>query len=306
MARYSNPQIRQKTFKDSTHNEHRDTLKLVFGIIAVLVATLLIADRLCYYFAPRLPFSWEVKLADNLGLSEKSFALMGSNNGKKPNPQDVATRDALQARVEVLRKTLAFPDDMPIVVHYIKSDTVNAAATLGGHVAVFQGLIARVQSQEELDAVLAHELGHVRHRHMARQMSRGIMIGTVLSFMGMNSSGVFQWLLGDVQNFELLARSREAEREADEDAIFASKQLYGHTGGMVDLFDSFAALERERGGGAIQISWLRSHPLSEDRSAHAKAQLGSGVRPAKTPLDPALQAAAKDLSPDSKKQDAQS
>ena len=31
MARYSNPQIRQKTFRDSTHNEHRDTLKLVFG-----------------------------------------------------------------------------------------------------------------------------------------------------------------------------------------------------------------------------------------------------------------------------------
>lgn len=293
MARYSNPKVPQRTFKQSTQGEHRDTLKLVLGIAALIGVLLIAADRTCYYLAPHIPFAWERQMAQQLGLEQAAFAAFGGTGSKTETEKNRAAEQALQARVEVLRQQLKFPADMPITVHFIDNDTVNAAATLGGHVAVFRGLLDQAQSQEELDAVLAHELGHVRHRHMARQVSRGLVIATGLSLIGIRSNGIFQWLLGDLQQLEQLASTRDAERESDEDAIQASLALYGHTQGMVALFNHFQALEAKHGHATDHLGWLRSHPLSAERAQTAQSANTRYSGGELTPLPAALLAVKK-------------
>ncbi|MDQ6958439.1 MAG: hypothetical protein Q9M24_04925 [Mariprofundaceae bacterium] len=40
------------------------------------------------------------------------------------------------------------PDDMHITVHYVRSPVVNAMATLGGHIIMFEGLFKRLHSED--------------------------------------------------------------------------------------------------------------------------------------------------------------
>src|SRR5262249_33087013 len=51
----------------------------------------------------------------------------------------------------------------------IRDDTLNAFTIGGGHVYLNSGVIAQAGSESELAGVLAHEIAHVRERHIARR-----------------------------------------------------------------------------------------------------------------------------------------
>src|SRR5258708_38760021 len=52
--------------------------------------------------------------------------------------------------------------------------TVNAFALPGGKVGVYGGLLALVESDDEIAIVMGHEIGHVTARHGAERMSKGV------------------------------------------------------------------------------------------------------------------------------------
>ena len=56
--------------------------------------------------------------------------------------------------------------ELPITIEVVPGKTVNAYATLGGHIYVFDGLLKQARSADELGGVLAHEIEHVRNRHI--------------------------------------------------------------------------------------------------------------------------------------------
>lgn len=87
---------------------------------------------------------------------------------------------------------------------------------------------------------------------------------------------------------EQLAYSRDAEREADETAILAIRQLYGGTAGVVSVFDLFNSLQR-----TSAPAWTQSHPLPAERAQHARAvdRLDRQTK-ALTPLAPPLKLSA--------------
>ncbi|MDO6386397.1 M48 family metallopeptidase [Uliginosibacterium sp. 31-12] len=278
--RYRNAATRRPDPQDAARGEHGELLRLLLSVSLILVACLFAADRLAVWLAPHLPFAAEVQLAESLKLDRLAPTL----GGGAPGPQDAAIQQALQQHAGRITASLQLPSQMPIQLHYVAGDTVNAFATLGGHVFVFRGLLEKLRYEEELDAVLAHEIGHVANRHMVRQLSRGVMTASVLGLIGVRSPALNQWLIGDVQQLQMLAYSREAEREADATAQLASQRLHGGNQGLVKLFETFTALQAERGVRAP--AWLQSHPLPAERAEHARAAGQDAAR--LTPLSGAL------------------
>jgi predicted Zn-dependent protease len=167
-------------------------------------------------------------------------------------------------------------------------------ATLGGHVVVFRGLIEELDDEEMLAAVLAHEIGHVRERHVISAMGRGVALVATLNAIGINSRGLSRWAVGQGGQMAALTYSREAEREADRAAVEAAARLYGHAGGVVRLFEFFGS----RADGGLEI--LKTHPLPATRLAEIRSLAqarGVPTEGAPHALTPALAALAADAAP---------
>ena len=98
----------------------------------------------------------------------------------------------------------------------------NAFATPGGYIFISRGLLALVNSEDELAGILAHEISHVTLRHHARQAQRGVL-PSVLQMPGRAIGAVVGEDVGEVINAPLAAAgtaylssySRAQEQEAD-------------------------------------------------------------------------------------------
>lgn len=279
---YRNPPVRRLPPEQAARGENRELLHLLLIVGLVVGLALLAIDRLTFWLAPRLPFALETQLAETLHLDAMAGAMLGGRAGTAPQRQ--AIEAALQQRAERILGVLPVPAGLTLKLHYLEGDTVNAVATLGGHITVFQGLLQKLRYEEELDAVLAHEIGHVIHRHMIQHLSRGVMTAVALSLIGIRSASLNQWLIGDLQQLQQLAYSREAEREADEAAIMASQRLYGGTEGVVAVFDLFSKLQQ-----SSAPAWTQSHPLPAARAVRARESVGpNDASRLLTPLAPPL------------------
>lgn len=139
----------------------------------------------------------------------------------------------------------------------------NAFALPSGIVLLTDDLVALSRNDEELMAVLAHEIGHVRGRHALRQMieATGISLVAVI-------------VLGDVSSVSALAsaapallqarNSRNLEREADE---YARQWLQQHDLPQARFDDLLCRLEAESDATDDVIGqFLASHPRTGERA----------------------------------------
>ncbi len=73
--------------------------------------------------------------------------------------------------------------DYDYKIHVVNNDQVNAFATIAGHLFVNTGFIEFVETPEEIVAVLAHEIGHIEHRHVIRKLVKELGIAIVFGVL---------------------------------------------------------------------------------------------------------------------------
>lgn len=169
--------------------------------------------------------------ATNPVTGEANFVLMSEGQevslGQRAD-QDVKKQyslydlKGLQAYVESVGQKLARVSHRPNLSYrftVLDSPEVNAFALPGGYVYITRGIIAYLNSEAELAAVLGHELGHVTARHGVRQASAAQGADLLFNILGavspaMRSGGV-QNVTGLLGNVLLSGYGREHELEAD-------------------------------------------------------------------------------------------
>lgn len=175
----------------------------------------------------------------------------------KAQPGSLAAFNKLVARLYPLD---AEDRELPITVDVIAGDTINAFAALDGHIHVFEGLIRHVQSPEELAGVIAHEIEHVRGRHIMQGLAVNLFTLTALSSAlpsdSPTNSRIAYTLLG-------MKFSRQQEAEADEHGLNRLRAAQVDAAGFGHFF---ARAERSSAAPA----WLSSHPSSEARAELAR------------------------------------
>lgn len=148
----------------------------------------------------------------------------------------------------------------------------NAFALPGGAVFLTDELVELAEHEEEVLAVLAHELGHVEGRHVLRRLARTssmLVIWTV--FTGDPAAALLSFVAPD----RLLAQrySRAFEREAD---AFAADYLLQAGISPTRLGDILHRLDEAHGGDGAS-TWLDSHPGAKDRAADAAAAVDAAA-----------------------------
>ncbi|KAB2922590.1 MAG: M48 family metallopeptidase [Dechloromonas sp.] len=273
MADYENPEIPEGINVSPTH-PLKDFALLVAGISTLLVVGVLILSLLAGQLTRHIPFAHEQALAASLDRWLPAAP---------ETPVQQQRQQYLQSLADRLTAAMDIPADMPITVHYAPAGTVNAMATLGGHIVVFQGLIDTLPNENALAMVVAHEIAHVRHRHPIVAMGRGFAVMLALSSLtGIGDGSLQRWLVG-VGMLPVLSFSRHQEEEADDAALHAMLRRYGHVGEAAAFFEHIARQQPAAGGLPI----FDTHPGHAERIARIRdfaARHGDAGNPPVIPL----------------------
>ena len=155
-------------------------------------------------------------------MSEQSEIALGRKTNKEVLRQYIVyDNPELQAYVDEVGQKLAMNSHRNNLIYrftVLDSKDVNAFALPGGYIFITRGLMAYLNSEAELAAVLGHEIGHVTARHSVRQYSAAQLtgIGTALVSIfipGMNQAS--NQLMQVMGTAFLRGYGREHELEAD-------------------------------------------------------------------------------------------
>lgn len=190
--------------------------------------------------------------------------------------QDAEINNYIQAIGNKLVAASKKPDEQ-YAFHVVDDKSVNAFAIPGGHLYVHTGLIAAAESEAELAAVMAHELGHAESRHPTKSMSRAMGMQMISGMILGKEPGQMQSAAANlITNGGISAYSRSAENEADSIAVYLLNRSGYDPYAMVSFFEKLLEIEqREGGGGSIGMSLFASHPDTVDRINQVKLLIQS-------------------------------
>lgn len=175
-------------------------------------------------------------------------------------------------------ETAVFQDDSP-----------NAFALPGGKVGVNTGMFKVAKNQDQLAAVIGHEIGHVYARHTNERVSRQSATSTGLAVLGALAGARYGQTGSDLvtqgggtlaQMGLLLPFSRTQETESDEIGQRLMAQAGFDPGQAVDLWQNMVAASANR-----SPEWLSTHPDPQNRIRALEARTPS--------LQPVYEAARK-------------
>ncbi|MEN5266742.1 M48 family metalloprotease [Stenotrophomonas sp. TWI587] len=200
----------------------------------------------------------------------------------------------------------------------LKDRQINAFATLGGYIGVNAGLVLTAEREDEVAAVLSHEIAHVTQQHVLRGVERAqrdqipILLGMLAAVVaaqqaGGNSAGDATMAaitsgMGLMQQRQI-NYTRSNESEADRLGIRTLARSGYDVDAMAGFFERMSASMRGNQGGYSVPDFLQTHPVTTTRISEAKAraeqmkkdtvllttEVPGGVRQERVnPADPAL------------------
>ena len=217
-----------------------------------------------------VPFTAEV-IADHLPpsayrLASRQTLAVLDRSLLRPTDLDEAVRTRLRNR---FRPVLEDHPEQEFTVLFRKGGRLgpNAFALPDGTILFTDEMVRIAEHDDELAAVLAHEIGHVVHRHGMRRVIQDSLLGFALLALTGDVSGSSEIFLSLPVILTELAYSREFEREADDYAL-----SYLTSEGIAP--DHFARLMRRlrkkaaakgKSGDNGWMSYLSTHPALEER-----------------------------------------
>lgn len=251
---FKNPQIPEGI---NVSDEHplKGLTQLVLSLVVVVVLIMVVLHYSVQYLVHYIPFEFEVEMSDSIDYLQIDTEQLSSQGLKK--------QEVLQVLADELSLLMELPDEMVIKVHYSDEQVVNAFATLGGHIFMYQGLIDEINSEQALSMVMAHEIAHIKLRHPVSSLGEGITLLTLGAVItGATGSNAGESLINSSTNLGLMKFSRDQEQDSDSLAAGVIQAKYGNILGAKDLFQTFQELD---GPGSDVHRLFQSHPNSDKR-----------------------------------------
>ncbi|MCL2829286.1 MAG: M48 family metallopeptidase [Betaproteobacteria bacterium] len=155
-------------------------------------------------------------------------------------------------------------------VHVITSPEINAWCMPGGKVAVYTGLLEKIDpSDDELAAVLGHEIAHALREHSRERASEAMATSVGLSVLSaaVGLKGYQTDLAKVVTNLTVsLPNSREHETEADRIGVELAARAGYDPAAAITLWEKMG-----RASGSQPPQFLSTHPSNQSRLSDLRA-----------------------------------
>jgi predicted Zn-dependent protease len=220
-------------------------------------------------------------------LGELARAALETTGTRLTSPALLQAVAAVQQRLSAAEQSLetAAGGLQPVEILLLDSPVVNAQAFPGGLIVIYRGLIESLDSPEQLAAVVAHEMAHVRYRDSLAVLRRQLGLSVLLDLVGLPRSGeVLKRLIEQAANIHY---SRQVEARADRYALELLAAARLDPGRLADALERIANSAGTRQEQLPQLlRYLDNHPALTDRVKAARArsqELGVNEEPLPVP-----------------------
>ncbi|WP_417793412.1 M48 family metallopeptidase [Terasakiella pusilla] len=226
--------------------------------LAWILSGSVLALALVFYFVFPLIMQGAVRFVP-VAWEKETFKGAGLKLAEQIGAQDVCTSpEGVAVLQNMVIRLVGQQQARQLDVLVVDHKMVNAFATPGQNVVLMRGLIDKADSADEVVGVLAHELGHVYHRHPMQSALRGAGIAFVMTALSGGSGAEFAALLAET------SYSRDHERAADDFALTVLSREKISTQGLAHFFEKMG---EENGSLERFMSLISTHPMSEERAA---------------------------------------
>lgn len=241
------PRLPKKNVNVTRTSPLRDFLFMLGGVALLFMTVYVVLGLTVDFMVPRISPETEKLLGEFL--KEK-----WSDSEKYPE-QEKQLQTLLN---NIHSKCGELPYQLEIKV--AENEMINALALPGGRIIILTGLVEKVESENELTFVLAHEMGHFANRDHLSELGRGLVFMAMsVGLFGPNSYVGQQ--VGKLLQVSEMNFSRKHESMADQYALGIQNCFYGHVAGATDFFEHTEKLEEDSFTG----HYLSSHPKTKER-----------------------------------------
>ena len=177
--------------------------------------------------------------------------------------------------------TASLRPTLPYRVKMLNLPAMNAVSLPGGAIYIHRGMLEALATEDELVAVLAHEIGHIVARHALHQLALTLqaqaLLKPLLDSLARQNSDILQQLGGAAALLARLSYTRHDELEADHLGFQESLSAGWDPRGFLKLFATLDAHETSDAPPNQPI--LNTHPATADRIAAIQHDLASVTIP---------------------------
>lgn len=215
----------------------------------------------------------QVMLFSHAELDQMGAASFEEMKKTTPISKDKATNNFVQCVSKSITNNVSksvHKGDWEVVV--FDSAQVNAFALPGGKIGVYTGILNVTENQDQLAAIIGHEVGHVIEHHSNERMSASklqnmgmTVAATAVGFSDLENKGLWMAGLGiGLQYGVIMPYGRAHESEAD----IVGQDLMAKSGfdpkASIKLWQNMAALSAKSGQSA-PAEFMSTHPSNETR-----------------------------------------
>jgi len=191
----------------------------------------------------------------------------------------VKDQEVVDAVNRVGRRIVTAAGGDPDSFHFfvVKDSSLNAFAIPGGYIFVFDELLSKLDSEDELAGVLGHETGHVMHNHFFKndKTLNAMTLATIAAILLSRGQAATTSIAMAANEAAQLHFSRENEEEADASGMQYLKEAGYDPNGMLKFFQTLLAYEKING---YEIpAYMETHPDLESRVHLAELRLNRPV-----------------------------
>ena len=237
---------------DRIYTDSGRLFTIIGGIIAlILIVYFYIIPFAADIFARNLPKNYEVNLGNKL------YTEIIAHDSIDTLKTNLTNRFA---------KQIDFNTDYSIQITVVHGNEINAFATPGGHIIIYDALLDKLESPDELAGLLSHEATHIIERHSLRAISSDLSRSLFLSIIFRDQSGISSVLVENANMLNSLRFSREMEQIADEGAVKIMLRNKIDPNGMLQLLYLLKRMDKTNG----DFTYLSTHPATKERIADVK------------------------------------
>lgn len=146
-------------------------------------------------------------------------------------------------------------------LHHIDDKLINAYYIGDGNIMLFEGLLQKLNTEDQLAGLVAHEMGHAVEEHLTEDLERNMSLSILNILFNHFTENDYQLMTNIAQNLIANGYSREQEQESDIYAVDLMLRSGYDPDGLIELMKIF----KENSHNVKLLEFTQTHPIPESR-----------------------------------------